>query len=526
MQQLAWWQTGIIYQIYPRSFQDTNNDGIGDLNGILQRLDHLVDLGIDAVWISPIYPSPMADFGYDISNYCDIDPTYGNLAEFDRLIARIHALGMKLILDFVPNHTSNQHPWFLDSRSSTTSSKRDWYLWRDPAPDGGPPNNWTSQFGGSAWELDPTTGQYYLHSFLKEQPDVNWRNPELCAAMFNVLRFWLGRGVDGFRVDVMWLLIKDDKFRDNPPNPGYHPGDPDNQKYISVYNSNRPETLKIVEDMRSLLDSYSNKLLIGEIYLPSEQLVAYYGDSLDGAQLPFNFHLLQTAWAAEPLFKTIGEYFAALPKGAWPNWVLGNHDQHRIASRVGDAQARVAAMLLLTLWGTPTVYYGEELGMTDVPIPPGEVQDPAEKNQPGLGQGRDPERTPMPWDSSQLAGFTGGKPWLRLGADHIEVNVAKLSAEPGSMLDLYRRLIALRRKSPALTSGTFEELHVQGDVLIYERQHQSERLAIYLNTRHDQQQVSAKSGRILLSTNLDRGGEVVSTSLTLSPAEGIILTLD
>ena len=526
MQDLIWWQRGVIYQIYPRSFQDSNGDGIGDLAGIMQRFDHLVELGIDAVWISPIYPSPMADFGYDISNYCDIDPIFGTLADFDRLIELAHSRGLKLILDFVPNHTSDRHPWFLDSRSSRTSTKREWYLWLDPAPDGGPPNNWTSQFGGPAWELDDKTGQYYLHSFLKEQPDLNWRNPAVREAMYDVLRFWLDRGVDGFRVDVMWLLIKDDRFRDNPPNPGYHAGAPDNQKFISLYNSNRPETLLIVEQMRAVLDSYPQRLLIGEIYLPTAQLVPYYGTDLKGAHLPFNFQLMQTAWAAEPLREMVAEYNSAIPKGAWPNWVLGNHDQHRIATRIGAAQARVAAMLLLTLWGTPTIYYGEEIGMTDVAIAPEEAQDPAEKNQPGLGQGRDPERTPMPWDASPLGGFTTGKPWLPLGPDHEKVNVASLSVDPASMLSLYRRLIALRRKCVALTAGDMENLAVQGDVLAYERCFDQERLAIFLNTRHDSQQVGARAGRILLSTSLDREGEVVAAALDLRPAEGVIVALD
>ncbi|HEY0794752.1 MAG TPA: alpha-amylase family glycosyl hydrolase [Acidisarcina sp.] len=524
MKELLWWQRGIIYQIYPRSFQDSNRDGIGDLPGIMRRLPHLVDLGVDAVWISPIYPSPMADFGYDIANYCDIDPIFGTLSDFDNLTAQLHAAGLKLILDFVPNHTSNQHPWFLESRFSLTNARRDWYIWRDPSPDGGPPNNWTSQFGGSAWELDPTTGQYYLHSFLKEQPDLNWRNHEVCKAMFDVLRFWLDRGVDGFRVDVMWLLIKDDQFRDNPPNPGYQPGAPDNQKLLSVYNSNRPETLEIVKEMRALLDTYPERVLIGEIYLPTPQLVTYYGPNLEGAQLPFNFQLLQTAWAAQPLFEMIRDYISAIPSGAWPNWVLGNHDQKRIATRIGAAQARVAAMLLLTLWGTPTIYYGEEIGMTDVPISPEEVRDPAEKNQPGLGQGRDPERTPLPWDDSPSGGFTQGKPWLKLGPDYATINVASQTVQSDSILNLYRQLITLRRKSAALEEGTVEALRFEGDVLLYERSSGDEHLAIFLNTRHDTQRIAAKTGKVILSTYLDRHDESLDT-LHLRPAEGVIIQL-
>ena len=335
MQATAWWQRGIIYEVYPRSFQDTNNDGIGDLAGILARLDYLVELGVDVLWIAPIYPSPMADFGYDISDYCGIDPMFGTLADFDRLLKAAHERGLKLILDFVPNHTSNQHPWFLESRSSRNNPKRDWYLWRDAAEDGGPPNNWLSNFGGSGWEWDATTSQYYYHSFLKQQPDVNWRNPSLREAMFDVLRFWLDRGVDGFRVDVMWLLFKDEQFRNNPINPASHANSPASQRLLPIYNADRPEVHGLVASMRSVLDSYGERLLLGEIYLPINQLVLYYGKDLTGATLPFNFQLIQCPWRADAIAQVIREYEAALPPGAWPNWVLGNHDQARIASRVG-----------------------------------------------------------------------------------------------------------------------------------------------------------------------------------------------
>jgi alpha-glucosidase len=274
MQNVTWWECGIVYEVYPRSFQDSNADGIGDLNGVLQRLDYLAGLGIDAVWISPIYPSPMADFGYDVADYCGIDPIFGTMADFDRLLAEIHRRGLKLILDFVPNHTSNQHPWFLESRSSRSNSKRDWYLWRDE------PNNWMSNFGGSGWQLDDATSQYYYHSFLKEQPDLNWRNEEVRNAMFDALRFWLNKGIDGFRVDVMWLMIKDDQFRNNPPNPGYHSGGSSSHKFLPVYNSNQPEVHEVVAQMRKVLDNYSDRVLIGEIYLPIQQLMSYYGKDL------------------------------------------------------------------------------------------------------------------------------------------------------------------------------------------------------------------------------------------------------
>jgi alpha-glucosidase len=520
MQQASWWQCAVIYEVYPRSFQDSNGDGIGDLNGIMQRLDYLVELKIDAVWISPIYPSPMADFGYDVADYCSIDPIFGTMEDFDRLLTEMHRRGLKLILDFVPNHTSDRHPWFLESRSSRTSAKRDWYLWRDP-----PPNNWLSNFGGSGWEWDETTGQYYYHSFLKQQPDLNWRNPAVRTAMFDALRFWLDRGVDGFRVDVMWLMIKDDLFRDNPPNPGYRQGAPSNHRLLQVYNSNRPEVHEVVREMRAVLESYQNRVLIGEIYLPVAQLMAYYGEDLKGAQLPFNFQLLQTAWRADEVARVIADYESALPPGAWPNWVLGNHDNSRIASRIGVRQARVAAMLLLTMRGTLTMYYGEEVGMIDVPIPPEQVQDPAEKNEPGIGAGRDPERTPMPWDASPHAGFSSGTPWLPLGSDYTTCNVAALSGKSQSILTLYRRLIALRRSRAALLTGQMQGIGAEKSVLRYERVHGEERLLVLLNMAHDAAEVKAPAGRVLLSTSLDREDELVGGMVALRSAEGLVIEL-
>jgi alpha-glucosidase len=523
MESLSWWQSGIIYQIYPRSFQDTNGDGIGDLRGIIQRLDYLVSLRVDAIWISPIYPSPMADFGYDVADYCDIAPIFGNFSDFDQLIAEAHSRGLHVILDFVPNHTSNQHPWFLESRSSRNNPKRDWYIWRRAEKEGGPPNNWLSHFGGPAWEWDETTEQYYYHSFLKEQPDLNWRNPAVKQAMYDVLRFWLDRGVDGFRVDVLWMLIKDERFRDNPVNPGYVPGESSYKRLLPLYTANRPQVHEIVAEMRAVLDEYPDRVLIGEIYLPIEELVTHFGRDLKGAHLPFNFQLIQSAWNAPSIAEIMHEYEAALPRGAWPNWVLGNHDKARIASRIGKAQARVAAMLLLTLRGTPTIYYGEEIGMKDVPIAPEQVQDPAEKNEPGLGLGRDPERTPMPWDGSLLAGFTTGTPWLPLGPDHASANVAAMSESRDSILFLYRHLIELRRGNLLLTHGAIEAVGVEGNILSYERRQGTDRLAIVLNLGHEPAQVSLPSGRVLLSTHLDRDGEEVDQGASLRADEGIVV---
>jgi len=520
MQEWTWWQHGIVYEIYSRSFQDSNGDGVGDLNGILQRLDYLVQLGVHAIWLSPIYPSPMADFGYDVADYCGIDPVFGTMEEFDRLLAEVHRRGLKMILDFVPNHTSDQHPWFLASRSSREDPKRDWYLWRDE------PNNWPSNFGGSGWEWDERTKQYYYHSFLKEQPDLNWRNPAVRDAMFDVLRFWLRRGVDGFRVDVMWLMIKDDEFRDNPLNPGYRPGQPSNNRVLPVYNSNRPEVHELVASMRAVVDEFRERVLIGEIYLPVEQLMTYYGRDLKGAQLPFNFLLLQSAWSAEAIAKIISEYDSALPTGAWPNWVLGNHDNTRIATRIGIRQARIAAMLLLTLPGTLTMYYGEELGMTNVPIPPDDVHDPAEKNEPGLGLGRDPERTPMPWNGSASGGFTNGRPWLPIGDDYQSVNVAALEKDETSILHLYRKLIDLRHRRPTLIGGRMLSIRGDGGVLRYERRGDEDRILVLLNLTGDSVRMTVESGKILASTLFDRDGQPVNRAVELKAAEGMVIDLD
>ncbi|RKK03864.1 DUF3459 domain-containing protein [Pseudoroseomonas wenyumeiae] len=523
MDELAWWQRGVVYQVYPRSFQDSNGDGVGDLRGIAARLDHLVELGVDALWLSPIQPSPMADFGYDVADYCGVDPIFGNLEDFDALVAAAHERGLRVILDFVPNHSSDRHPWFQESRSSRTSARRDWYIWRDAAPDGGPPTNWISHFGGSAWEWDEATGQYYLHSFLKEQPDLNWRNPAVRAAMLDVLRFWLDRGVDGFRVDVIWLLIKDDQFRDNPPNPGWTPGQSEHDRLLDRYTADQPEVHGIIAEMRQVLEAYEQRLLIGEIYLPVERLVTYYGHENSGAHLPFNFLLIRAPWNAAEVARIIQDYEAALPPDAWPNWVLGNHDQSRIATRVGPAQARVAAMLLLTLRGTPTVYYGDEIGMTDVPIPPHLVQDPAEKNQPGIGVGRDPERTPMLWDASPNGGFTTGTPWLPTGST--EVNVAAQAGQPGSMLALYRQLIALRRSNPALVVGAVGKVTARGTLLSFTRSHAGQRLQVLLNMGHTPCAVPVpEGGRVLLSTR-PVAAEPAGGMLSLAGDEGVVLEL-
>jgi alpha-glucosidase len=535
-----WWQHGIIYQIYPRSFKDSNGDGIGDLQGIISQLDYLTWLGVDALWLSPFYPSPMADFGYDITDYCNVDPIFGDLETCDALIEQAHQCDLRVILDFVPNHTSNEHPWFLTSRSSRRNPRRDWYIWADPRPDGSPPNNWLSVMGGSAWEWDGFTAQYYLHTFLKKQPDLNWRNPGVKAAMFDVIRFWLDRGIDGFRVDAAHYILKDPDLRDNPLNPSaqrvlHKPmGDYDSQ--LHLYDHGHSDVHTVYRELRHLLDLYStarSRLLVGEVHIFDRQVWAsYYGADLDELHMPFNFDLLTAAWNAQSIRQSVEALETHIPPGAWPNNVLGNHDEPRIINRAGPELARLAMFLLLTLRGTPTLYYGDEIGMHDGDIPPERVSDPMEKNKPGLGLGRDPERTPMQWDRSPNAGFCspGTEPWLPLPVDYPQINVAVEREDPHSLLSLTRRLIELRRSQPALSIGSFSAIDgVPDDCFVYQRQSGGQHYLIALNFS-DQEHVVKLSeignSHILLSTYLDREESVDLAFLRLRKEEGVVLKVE
>ena len=525
----VWWQSGLIYQIYPRSFQDTDGNGIGDLAGIRQRLDYLADLGVDAIWLSPMFVSPMKDYGYDVADYRAVDPRFGTMEDFDALLADARSRGIRIILDLVPNHTSNQHAWFQEARTSRTSPKRDWYLWSDPAPNGGRPNNWLSEFGGPAWTFDAATDQYYYHAFLPEQPDLNWRNPAVREAIYDVMRFWLDKGVGGFRVDVLWHLLKDDARRDNPENPGWHEGMSPTQRLLPIYTTDLPDMQSIVREMRAVIDEFDERVLIGELYLPIERLVRYYGEGLDGAHLPFNFALIEAPWHARELDRLIRDYEAAVPQGGWPNWVLGNHDKPRIAGRVGERQARVAAMLLLTLRGTPTLYYGDEIGMPQATLSGVESRDPVERNVPGFGLGRDGCRTPMQWDTSANAGFTTGTPWLPIATDDPAVTVAAQADDPGSMLALHKRLIDHRRRHPALSVGSFHPLAADGDVLLYQREHVGERFLVALNlgpTAADVGLEASVRARVAIATEPQREGDTISGTFTLGPDEGLVLDLD
>ena len=513
----AWWRDAVVYQIYPRSFQDTDGDGVGDLNGIASRLDYLAALPVDAIWISPVFPSPMLDFGYDISDYCGIDPLFGSLDDFDRLVAEAHRRGLKVLLDLVPSHTSDRHPWFVESRRSRDDPRRTWYVWSDPGPGGGPPNNWISEFGGPAWTWDETTGQYYLNLYLSEQPALNWRNPDVRAAMADVMRFWFRRGIDGFRVDAVEHLAPDAQLRDNPPNPHWREHEGPARSHVRTYTAHQPDGYRAAKEMRRVADEFADRVLLGEAYGTLDEVVGYYGEALDGFHLPFNFELVSAPWDAEHIAAFAAAYETALPPGTWPTWVLGNHDRSRIASRVGVAQARVAMMLLLTLRGTPTIYQGDELGLTDAVIPPALVQDPWEKRVPGQGLGRDPVRTPMPWSEAPQAGFTSGRPWLPVSR---ETTVESLEQEPESMLHLTRRILSLRRAEPALHSGDYESVASGDEVFVFRRWHDGRSLTVALNLGGRERAVDI-SGQVLISTRPGRSDR--PSDGCLLPDEGVIV---
>jgi alpha-glucosidase len=527
----SWWQTGVIYQIYPRSFADANGDGVGDLRGIISKLDYLEWLGVDAVWLSPFYPSPMVDFGYDVADYCDVDPLFGDLPDFDELVEGLHRRSMRVIIDLVPNHTSDEHPWFEESRSSRDNPKRDWYVWREPASDGGPPNNWESVHGGgSAWEWDAKTEQYYLHTFQVEQPDLNWRNLEVREAMYDVMRFWLDRGVAGFRIDALPHAAKDDRLRDNPQNPVWEPGDPAWKRQDRIYSEDRPEIMELVREMRAVADEYDDRVLIGEIYVPLQRLMEYYGVERDGLHMPFNFSLLLLPeWEPEAVGSLVKAYEKALPEGAWPNWVLGNHDNPRIASRVGPDRTRTAQMLLLTLRGTPTCYYGDEIGMPDVKIPPEMVQDPQGVKDPNYN--RDPARTPMQWDAGPNAGFCpeAAEPWLPIADDYETVNMEVQRDDSRSILALFRRLISLRRKLPALAVGSYRLLDTgDASVQAYLREHEEQRALVVLNFAAERRMLDLSGvgdeGEVLCSTHLDLNGHLDLGEIDLRPNEGLLVS--
>ena len=530
-----WWRNGVIYQVYPRSFADANGDGIGDLAGVIERLDHLrggpTSLEIDAIWMSPVYPSPLADFGYDVSDYLDIDPVFGDLATFDRLVDEAHRRRLRVLLDVVPCHTSVEHPWFVESRASRDAARRNWYHWADPAPDGGPPNNWLSVFGGSAWELDEPSGQYYLHSFYPEQPDLNWRNPAVADAFGDILRFWRARGVDGFRIDAVDRAVKDPLLRDNPPAADvFTPRLPERMRQeLRLWNKDRPEVLDAVRALRAAAESAGEPgaLLIGESYIPIERMARYLGNGPgDAFDLVFDFDFLFAGWDAPRLRASIESAEALLPAHGWPCRVLSSHDVSRHATRFGPDAVRAAAVLLMALRGTPVLYMGEEIGMPDSASPAGALD----------RSGRDASRSPMQWDATTAAGFSDATPWLPIGnaAAH---NVADQRGDPASTLSLYRSLIRLRHDDDAIGLGPQRSIDLPPDVpaVAFVRQGSHRALvvvncdsaALELDVWSASRGRLAAEGRLLLSSVGERepGEEVRLERLRLDGNEAVVLDL-
>lgn len=531
VEELAWWKTTIIYQCYPRSFQDSDGDGNGDLNGIRSRINYFVDIGIETVWLNPIFTSPQRDNGYDISNFTDIDPLYGTLEDFVALLTDLHNNGIHLLLDLVPNHTSDQHPWFQESRSSKNNPKRDWYIWADGKENGEPPNNWISVFSGSAWTYDNSTGQYYLHQFSEFQPDLNYYNPEVISAMEDVVKFWLNMGVDGFRIDAVSHLLEDPQLQDEPRNPDFNTTDPTCSCYGSlIHNLTRDYDgiHNITRGWRKILDSYSNdsheRFMVGEVYDPVETVMLYYGENNDEFHFPFNFFLLEnTNWTGTAVSETVAHWLENMPNGTWPNWVLGNHDNSRIASKAGIYLARALNVLLLTLPGTPTTYYGEEIQMTDVDIPHNKTHDLNHLD-------RDKERTPMQWNVSLNAGFTSNStPWLPVPNSYILYNVDFEMESNSTMLALYRMLVELRNNNTAFKYTDYESVQNSTAIYAYRRFHSSSNDQFLVVVNFSQQPTTAKfdaifsEPQIVLSSNLNRTGTVDLGSVDLLQGEALVI---
>ncbi len=529
-----WSNHAVVYQIYPRSFKDSNQDGIGDLNGVIEKLDYLNDgtensLGIDAIWLNPIYKSPQKDFGYDVSDYYDIDPVFGDLEIFSKLTREASKRGIKIVMDFVPNHTSSEHPWFLESKSSRENPRRNWYIWKDPKPDGSPPNNWISVFGGSAWKLDTKTNQYYLYSFLEDQPDLNWRNPEVKEEMLNVLKFWIHHGVHGFRTDAIYHLIKDMKFRDDPKNPNYVTGDDPYNALLHTYSTGQPELLETTNSFCTVLGEHSNQFLVSEAYLDIKGMERLYSACGNKLHAPLNFNLMSLPWSAEAFKRFLNDFNHALSDDQVPNYVLGSHDVSRIMSKLGNKKSRLMAMLLFTLRGMAFVYYGEEIGMKDVNITFNDAKDPW--NKVGLsGTGRDPERTPMQWNDSMNAGFSEASPWLPIADDYSEVNVSKLSKSRSSVLTLYKKLIHLKKKSNALKYGKYFPFEAHNfNIYAFTRESEKEKVLVALNFSGNSQKIMTseiKKAKIEFNTFLDTesGREVELKNFELKPYEGYVFS--
>ncbi len=522
-----WWHGGVFYQIYPRSYADTNGDGVGDLPGIVSKLDHLARLGITGVWLSPVTRSPNRDWGYDVSDYRAIDPAFGTLDDLDTLVSEADARGIRILLDLVPNHTSDQHAWFVDARRGRDSAHRDYYVWADPKPDGGLPNNWVSIFGGPAWELDEASGQYFLHNFEVSQPDLNWWNEEVRREFDDIVRFWWDRGVAGFRIDVCHMMIKDKELRDNPPATA---DDPLDQRFMgqrAVYNTDRPEAHDILRRWRALADTYEpRRLLIGETNverLPT--LAQFYGNGHDELHGGFNFVFINAPLEAAALRTVVEDTESLLPDGAWPIWTASNHDVSRLATRwaAGDpAKVKVALLLLLTLRGTPFLYQGDEIGLVDGPIERADVLDAIGARFWPVYKGRDAERTPMPWNGEPGGGFTpaGVRTWLPM-ADPALCNVADQEGDPDSALELCRRTIAARMASEDLAVGPYRSLASPEDTWAYAR---GDGTTVLLNMSGADATFDGVSGTVTVSTEQGLEGSGIEGALTLPAWSGAVVT--
>ncbi len=538
MRNPVWWKSGVIYHIYPRSFNDSSGDGIGDLQGIIDKLDYLnsgtnKSLGIAAIWLSPIYPSPQVDFGYDVTDYTGIDPVFGDISIFRHLVDECHRRNIRVILDLVLNHTSDYHPWFIESRSSLDNPRRDWYIWRNGA-NNKPPNNWGSYFGGPAWHLDEATGQYYLAMFDPSQPDLNWRNPQVKSEIFYVLRHWLDFGVDGFRLDVYNQYFKDAMFRSNPRrlNPLGLFYRFMGQKHI--HDRDQPEMYQVLKEMRQLVDSYPDRMLIGETADEGDFMSAlgYYGRENEGLHLAFNFDFLNSKWQAPDFRKAVRKWQEHLPDWGWPTYVLSNHDVIRHAARYKhnkyqSERMKIAAAMLLTLRGTPTVYYGEEIGLSDIKLKKTEIMDPPGKRFWPLYKGRDGCRVPMAWDKSMNGGFTAAVPWLPVAADFEIKNVSSEDQAPDSLLNFYRRLIWLRNETPALHSGDLVLIDSDHEnILGYSRTNSDDRIVVFLNFSHREQQLEYRltgPTELLVGSHRSHSPEIGSKKISLTGNEILII---
>ncbi len=520
----CWWKHGIVYHIYPQSFKDSNHDGIGDLPGIIEKLDYLSALGVDAIWLSPVYSSPKIDGGYDIADYRSIDPDYGTMDDFRQLLAKAHERNIRVIMDLVLNHTSDQHPWFRESRSSTTNARRNWYLWQ-PSRKGKRPTNWRTNFGKKAWRYDDLTGEYYYHSFFWEQPDLNWRNPEVKKEMFDIVEFWLREGVDGFRLDVINMLFKDRHWRDHSFFSGLG---------RKVYSRDQPEVYELLKEFRMLLDRYPGTASVGEIYAPppGDPLLAagFQGNGSDMLHLTFDFSPVFTRWRASAYSRVIRKWYQALPEEGWPCFFLSNHDVGRSIKRLGftfasRSKAKLHAVLLLTLRGTPFIYYGEEIGMENAKIPRHKIRDLYGKLFYPFYKGRDGARTPMQWDHTGYAGFSTASPFLPVNENYPQVNVRAGSRNKHSVYRVYTRMIKLRKRYPVLQSGDISELSTYGGILAYSRFLDREELFVYLNFSWCRQKIRLRdpAGMTFLFSTHRRINSEVEEALVLAPYEGVVL---